>query len=174
MMEKMFTKMPYEFGILIIAIFFIAIIVLFVLEIRMKYKVKGMIQKYNLFMSGDTDKNLDQTLESMAKKIIEFRNKNKDLEKRINSLEKNIKECIQKVGIIRYSAFEDVGSDLSFSYALLDDNDNGIVISSMYARDSSFCYGKQITSGNSKNTLTVEEIQSIDLAKRIYRERIHR
>jgi len=48
-----------------------------------------------------------------------------------------------KVGVVRYNAFDDVGSDLSFSIALLDDNDNGVVISGIYSRESSTTYAKK-------------------------------
>jgi len=83
------------------------------------------------------------------------------------SLERDLQRCIQKVGVVRYNAFDDVGSDLSFSIALLDDNDNGVVISGIYSRESSTTYAKKIVNGTSKNPLSAEELQAISESKKI-------
>ena len=89
-----------------------------------------------------------------------------ELEYQLNSLKKNMYYCVQKVGIVRYNAFDDVGSDLCFSVALLDNNDDGIVISGLYARDSSTTYAKPIARGKSKYALSAEEIKALDIARK--------
>ncbi len=73
-------------------------------------------------------------------------------------------QCIQKVGIVRFNAFDNVGSNLSYSIALLDNYNNGVVISSLYSRDSSSTYAKPVVDGKSSFSLSEEEIESIEKA----------
>ena len=70
-----------------------------------------------------------------------------------------MKKCVQKVSIIRYKAFEDVGSDLSFSIALLDENNDGIILTGIYGRNESTTYAKPIDKGISRYDLSEEEKQ---------------
>ncbi|AIS53585.1 hypothetical protein TKV_c24680 [Thermoanaerobacter kivui] len=84
----------------------------------------------------------------------------------LNGLDREVKTAIKKVGIVRYNAFSDVGSDLSFSIALLDSNDNGIVLSGIYGRNETATFAKPIERGQSKYPLSAEEVQAIERAKR--------
>ena len=68
------------------------------------------------------------------------------------------------MGIVRYSAFRDTGSDLSFAVALLDENNSGVVFNGIYSREMSNIYAKPVEKGNSKYTLSNEELQAIDRA----------
>lgn len=115
---------------------------------------------------GFNEENLEQLIDSCVLKSQDAVDKSLETQKRVNSLESNILKTIQKVGIVRYCAFEDRGGDQSFSIALLDALDNGIVLTGLFYTDSSAVYAKHIELGNSKYTLTAEEIQSIDRAKR--------
>jgi hypothetical protein len=91
----------------------------------------------------------------------------------LNEIDRNFLNCIQKVAMIRYNAFDNVGSDLSYSVALLDGNDSGIVITSLFSRDCSTTYGKPILAGKSKYPLSAEEIKVINHAIRRYRESLY-
>lgn len=72
--------------------------------------------------------------------------------------------AIQKVGFVRYNAFGDMGSELSFSIAFLDNFLNGFILTSIYGREHSTCYAKPIKDGKSIYPLSAEEIQAIDRA----------
>lgn len=80
------------------------------------------------------------------------------------NIETSITKCIQKTGIIRYSAFTDTGSDLSFALALLDEDNNGVVLNGIYSRDMSNIYAKPIEKGKSTYTLSREEEEAIKKA----------
>jgi len=67
--------------------------------------------------------------------------------------------------MVRYNPFDDMGSDLSFSLALLDAYSNGVVITCLFGRQSSSTYSKSITNGKSTYQLSAEEIESIKIAK---------
>jgi len=158
-------NIPLEWAVLIGITYFI-ILILLLMNISNKAKIKKLKSKYNKFMNGLSDVNLEVVLENCIDKLNGVIEKNKELEFNINDIKRNMYYCIQKVGVVRYNAFDDVGSDLSFSVALLDNNDDGVVISSLYARESSSTYAKPIVRGKSKYALSAEEIKAIDNARK--------
>ena len=105
-------------------------------------------------------------LEENISNVLNVKENNKRLDKEIEQIKNNLAFCIQKVGIVRFNAFENMGSDLSFAIALLDSNDNGVVISSIYSRESSSTYAKPIVNGKSAYSLSEEELQAINKAKK--------
>lgn len=80
------------------------------------------------------------------------------------NLENTLTGCIQKIGIIRYSAFRDTGSDLSFALALLDDKNNGVILNGIYSREMSNIYAKPVVDGEATYTLSEEEKQALQKA----------
>ena len=75
-----------------------------------------------------------------------------------------MKNCIQKIGIVRYNAFKDTGSDLSFALAMLDEKNNGVVLNGIYSREMSNIYAKPVENGVSKYTISDEEKEAIQRA----------
>ncbi len=88
------------------------------------------------------------------------------IERNILSLETKLTFTLQKIGFVRYNAFEDIGSDLSFSIALLDAYNNGFVITSIYGRERSTNFAKQVKNGKSAIPVSPEEFKAIDRAIR--------
>jgi len=89
----------------------------------------------------------------------------KKTDKKLQILEKNSKFFLQKVGIIRFNPFPEVGGNQSFSIALLDNNNDGLVITSLYSREENRVYGKPIKRGESTYHLSKEEKEAIKKAK---------
>ena len=79
-------------------------------------------------------------------------------------IDKRLAQCVQKVGVVRFQAFEDVGSDLSYSVALLDENNSGVIITSIFGRNMSTSYAKPITEGLSNYEFSNEEIYAMNMA----------
>jgi len=95
----------------------------------------------------------------------------KDLEKNFDRLSKELeilksdgRFSVQKVGLLRYNPFKEVGGNQSFSIALLDANDSGIIITSLYSREGNRVYGKPVKKGKSAFLLTEEEKETISKA----------
>ncbi len=108
-----------------------------------------------------TPENLKEILASFE----DLKKNFKKLSAELDSLKKESQFSIQKVGIVRFNPFSEVGSDQSFSVALLDNNDNGVVITSLYAREGNRVYGKPILNCQSQYLLSQEEKQAIEKAK---------
>ena len=76
-------------------------------------------------------------------------------------LDERLQLSLHRVGLIRYNPFDDTGGDQSFALALLDEHEDGIVISSIFSRTGSRLYAKPVKSGKSKYTLSAEEEKAI-------------
>ena len=109
-------------------------------------------------------KNIEEDLENYMYKVERVEKQNIEIAKFIEQLDKDFEKSIQKVGIIRYNAYKDTGSDLSFTLALLDENNNGVVLNGIYSREMSNIYAKPIENGKSTYTLSDEEQKAIERA----------
>ena len=97
-------------------------------------------------------------------KVDKVEKQNIEINEYCKSLDTQLEGCIQKIGIIRYNAFKDTGSDLSFALAMLDDKNNGVVMNGIYSREMSNIYAKPVENGKSNYTLSEEEKMAIDKA----------
>ena len=115
----------------------------------------------NLFNKKDKEpKDLKEVLrqfEEMGKEVEKISQDLEDLKKQGNF-------SIQKVGIVRYNPFSGVGGDQSFSIALLDGDNNGVVITSLYSREGNRVYGKAVENGRSEYSLSDDEKKAISKA----------
>lgn len=122
-------------------------------------------KKYNIFMKKiGNGKNIEEDLETFMYRVDKVEKQNTEILGQIKNLDNDISKCIQKVGIVRYSAFKDTGSDLSFALALLDEKNNGVVLNGIYSREMSNIYAKPIENGKSTYTITEEEKEALQRA----------
>lgn len=89
---------------------------------------------------------------------------NKELKEYIDKLERKTNKCMQKIGFIRYNAFKDTGSNLSFALAILDRNNTGIILNGIYSRETSNIYAKSVENGRSEYRLSEEENKALNEA----------
>ncbi|WP_300346873.1 DUF4446 family protein [Clostridium sp.] len=121
-------------------------------------------KKFRRIMRGVNNKNLEELINSRLDKIDEIKEASEEILNANESLKTQLEKCTQKVSVIRYKAFEDVGSDLSFSVALLDGENNGIILTGIYGRDYSTTYAKPIDKGISRYDLSEEELHVLNSA----------
>jgi len=106
-----------------------------------------------------------ENIEDLLSAFNDLKNKVEFLELEIAKLREKNKTMIQKVKLIRFNPFSDVGGDQSFSISLLDENDNGALITSFYSREGSSVYGKPIKNGKSSYPLSKEEREVLSVNK---------
>ena len=141
------------------------IVIIFILYIANLIKLIKIKKEYKKFMEKVGDgTNIAEILDKHIEKINKTIAKNDELEKFCVKVDTDIKHCIQKVGIYRYNAYKDTGSDLSFTLALLDEKNNGVVLNGIYSRDMSNIYAKPIENGNSPYKMTEEESEAVNRA----------
>ena len=146
-------------------ILLVAVIILFVLYIISVANLKKLRVSYSKFMNKlGNGNNLEEMMKEYIKRVNTAEAKNEEIISYCKVIDKNIKRCSQKIGLVRYNAFKDTGSDLSFTLAILDDYNNGVVLNGIYARDSSNIYAKPVENGQSKYVLSNEEKEAINRA----------
>jgi hypothetical protein len=116
---------------------------------------------FKFFRKKKEPENLEEVLKEFNQLKKEFDRVLKEFEK----LKEREKFNIQKIGIVRFNPFEEVGGNQSFSIALLDGKDDGIVITSLYLKEGNRVFAKPIRGGKSQFNLSKEEIEAINLAK---------
>ena len=128
-------------------------------------KISKLNKKYKKFMLKlGNGKNIEEDLENYMYKVERVEKRNAEIEELIKITNKDLEKCIQKVGIVRYNAFKDTGSDLSFALALLDENNDGVVLNGIYSREISNIYAKPVERGKSNYTISEEEQEAINKA----------
>ena len=140
------SHIEIETEYLIVFLFMIQILLFILLiSVHMKYnRLKRIIKKFE-----------------QIDRIARITKKNEESIRKIN---KKIKKNYQKVGIIRYDAFQEMGGKLSFALTMLDEEDSGWILNSMHSREGCYTYVKEIVKGESYIELSEEEKDSLEHA----------
>ena len=161
-MEKILEMLKTDEAFLVMAIF---MLVLLLLVLIMIIRFSILNKRYKNFMKKlGNGKNIQEDLENYIHRVETVEKQNGEMESQIDILNTDLKKCIQKVGIVRYNAFKDTGSDLSFTLALLDENNDGVVLNGIYSREISNIYAKPVVNGKSTYTVSEEEEKAIQKA----------
>ena len=145
-------------------ILLIFIVVLFVIIILQMKKLNRLQKRINKFMTGKDAKSLEKDIVGLYEdnKFLKINvDKNK---KDIRTLYKNMEHAFQKIGLIKYDAFQQMGGKLSFSLTLLDENNNGFILNSVHSTEGCYTYTKEIKNGECAISLGEEEQQALDMA----------
>ena len=139
--------------------------ILLVLYIVNVVQMAQLKKRYKIFMSGKNARNLEKTLIERLDQVDTLLEANQTNEKNIQKLFSNMKFTFQKVGVVKYDAFNEMGGKLSFSLALLNETDDGFVMNAVHSREGCYTYVKEIIAGNSVIVLSPEEKEALDVAK---------
>ena len=145
-------------------ILLIFIVVLFIIIILQMKKLNRLQKSISKFMTGKDAKILEKDIVGLYEdnKFLKINvDKNK---KDIRTLYKNMEHAFQKIGLIKYDAFQQMGGKLSFSLALLDENNNGFILNSVHSTEGCYTYTKEIKNGECAISLGEEEQQALDMA----------
>ena len=154
-----------EYSPLITIGLIVAVGVLFVMVVIITYLISKMHDRMYRFFGGRSKRrNMEAMLDEYLQKVSRIDMKYNESLALIDDINARMVTCIRKIGVVRYNPFEEMGGDLSFALALLDENEDGIVISTIHARDASYTYAKQVLGGKSSHELTEEELEAIKVA----------
>lgn len=140
-------------------------LILFILVIITLCKLKKLRRRYERFMMGKDAESMEETILSCIEKNELIDQTNQQLREDIIKLRKNQRITYQKMGMVKYNAFREMSGDLSYALALLDQENNGFIINSVYAKEGGYSYIKEITGGESSILLSEEEKAALEKAK---------
>lgn len=148
-------------GMLIVAVLLVALLILLLVQISKVSKLKKRLDK---FVLGKDGASLEQDIIALFEdnkflKTSADRNK-----KDIRTLYKRMETAYQKMGLVKYDAFNQMGGQLSFSLALLDENNNGFIINSVHSTEGCYSYTKEIKNGECAISLGNEEAEALAIA----------
>ncbi len=140
--------------------------ILFIILFIINYiRLANMKKSYDKFMKKlGKGENIEEMLKNHLEKVEFVHKQNEEILDYCRKIDNDFSKTISKIGIIRYSAFKDTGSDLSFTLALLNKHNDGVVLNGIYSREMSNIYAKPIKNAESTYTLSNEEKQAIQKA----------
>jgi hypothetical protein len=118
------------------------------------------------FFTGTTGIDLESVILLLKEESKESQDRQDALEQVLIQLQKTLSLAVQKVGLVRFNPFSDGGGNFSFSLAMLDAQNTGVVVTSMYGREQNRIYTKKIENGKCESQLTDEEQQAVNIANK--------
>lgn len=153
----------FDLGYLILGMVALLVILLILVIIQI-CTVNKLKKRLNKFLTGKDGTNLEQEIAALFEDNKFLKNNTEKNRKDIRILYKKMESTYQKMGLVKYDAFNQMGGQLSFSLALLDENNNGFIINSVHSVEGCYSYTKEIKQGESSITLGKEEAEALAIA----------
>ena len=140
------------------------VIIMYGIIINLWMNLSYLKKRYRKMMTGVDGANLERMLIGHIDEVKQVVEENRRIDAENQRISALLQRAITRVGVVRFRAFDDMGSDLSYAVALLDAENNGVILSSIFGREDSRSYVKPIQAGQSSYTLTEEEQQALHQA----------
>ena len=142
----------------------VIMMILFILLIVNIVKTNRLKERYEAFMMGRNAETLEDTLVKRIQQVDQLLKLESENRENIQSNSVALKNTFQKIGMVKYDAFQEMGGKLSFSLALLDQKNDGFIINAVHSREGCYTYIKEILNGNSIIVLAEEEKEALNIA----------
>lgn len=149
---------------IVICIMLLVIVLLLIISIVNMCSIHKLKKTYKKFMQGKNAKSLEQEVIGLFEDNKFIKSSIEKNKKDIRILYKNFESAFQKFGVVKYDAFNQMGGQLSFCIALLDENNNGFIINSVHSTEGCYTYTKEIKNGTSAISLGNEEKEALSIA----------
>ena len=157
---KLFEQFGIDLGYVVIGMAAV-IIILFILLLDANTR-----KKYKIFMDGENGKNLEKAILDKFAAIDELSEDTKNIHEQLENIDSRLIKAYQKVGLVKYDAFKEIGGKLSFVLVLLTADNDGFLINSMHStNEGCYTYTKEIVNGEAFVILSEEEQQALEEAK---------
>lgn len=154
---------PTEKELLTICCVLVVLLILYVVTL---IKYVGLNKRYQRFMSGASGRSLEESIARRLEDIEKLKEDRTKIMGRLDVLEAKALCAYQKVSLLKYDAFQEMGGKLSFTLCMLDGNEDGFLLTSMHSsREGCYTYVKEIIKGEAFVLLSAEEKQALEEAK---------
>lgn len=142
------------------------ILIMFIMLVVTMAKNSSMRKKYKVFMDGENGKNLEKAILDKFSAIDNLENNVEDIYRQIKAINGQLVTAYQKIGLVKYDAFKEIGGKLSFVLVLLTAENNGFIMNSMHSsKEGCYTYAKEVVNGEAFVILSEEEQQALEEAK---------
>lgn len=150
-------------GLFLIILLIVLIFMLYQYN-QINKKLSIQKRKYDMLLRGRSDLNMGELIQAHSQDIFEIDKKVNELAYEVEKAKKSFAFPIQKIGFVKYDAFHDLKNKLSYSIALLDGFNNGLLLTTIYGRESCITYAKEVKSGSINQELSKEEFEALRMA----------
>lgn len=150
-----------ENTMIIVGVLGVLVIVMYAIILNLYLNLRYLKKRYRKMMTGVDNGNLERMLIGHIDEVRRVQQENAEIRAEAERQDALLQQAITRVGVVRFRAFDDMGSDLSYAVALLDSHNDGVVLSSIFGREDSRSYVKPIKDGQSQYMLTDEEKQAL-------------
>lgn len=158
------TGFDLGYAVIAVGVLFIILLIILILLIIQISKTGKLKKRLDCFLLGKDGASLEQDITSLFEDNKNLKESADNNEKDIRTLYKKLESAYQKLGLVKYDAFNQMGGQLSFSLALLDENNNGFIINSVHSTEGCYSYTKEIKNGECKISLGKEEAEALAIA----------
>lgn len=152
-----------DIGYILLGVIVLLVILLIVTIVQIA-KTSKLKKKYNKFMQGKDAKSLEADIIKLYEDNQDIKSMTDTNRQDIKKLYKNMELTFQKIGIVKYDAFQQMGGKLSFSLALLNENNDGFILNSVHSSEGCYSYTKEIKGGVCEISLGDEEEKALSIA----------
>ena len=163
MENSMLFELPFDPAYIIVILSGLVVILL-ILVIAAMAKLKKLSRKYDYFMRGKDAESMEEIILNLSDEIKELKSQDRANKDVMRTLSKNVKGSYQKFGMVKYNAFKGMGGNLSFAFAMLDQNNTGFILNSVHSREGCYLYIKDIEKGETETLLGSEEKEALERA----------
>ena len=156
-----------EVVVIILLVLIVILAVFLILAIR---KLNYISRKYYVLMSGKKGKDLEKIVFTRFKEMDKVKKNARRVTAEHQKFKGHLDSCFNKIGLVKYDAFDNLSGKLSFSLALLNADNSGVVLNTLHSRDGCYTYAKEIIGGESYIALSEEEKEAIKKAMTIEEE----
>lgn len=149
---------------ILISLFIILLLILIYQVVNLSKKLTVQKRRYDLLLRGRGDLNLEELLASHSSDIEIILEKLQEMKTEVNLSKSKTAFSLQKIGFVKYDAFFDLKNKLSFSLAMLDSFNNGVIFTTIYGRESCITYAKEVLNGSTSQELSGEEVEALKKA----------
>ena len=158
-------KSNMEFVLIGLSVAILILLILLLITIINLAQIRKLKKKYEKFMTGNDAQTLEDTIANHLNEIDGLIASNAENKRNIANLTDQIQFAFQKVGLVKYDAFQEMGGKLSFSLCLLNEKEDGFIINAMHSREGCYTYIKEVIAGNCVIILSEEEKEALEMAK---------
>ena len=162
---RIFEQFGIDIEYVVLGLTAVILIMLIMLIVTMA-KNASMRKKYRIFMTGESGRNLEKSILKKFAAIDTLEEDVKNIYSNLSSMHAQLITSYQKIGLVKYDAFKEIGGKLSFVLVLLTADKNGFIINSMHStKEGCYTYAKEVVNGEAFVILSEEEQQALEEAK---------